>query len=61
MNFFNFVEMLSLREQGSTDVTSWKENHQNNIFLNFTFLWTRIVQEATVGPTFNSGEDKEDN
>ena len=36
MNFFNFEEMLSLIEQGSTDEISWKENHQNNIFLNFT-------------------------
>ena len=24
MNFFNFGETLSLREQGSTDETSWK-------------------------------------
>ena len=43
MNFFNFEGILSLREQGSTDETSWKENHQNNIFLNFTAWWTIVI------------------
>ena len=40
INFFNFEEMLSLREQGLADETSWKENRQNDIFLNLTAWWT---------------------